>query len=180
MNPRLNTFIPICAASAAAALTLAACASPPAAEVPATLRPAAAETLAMSVTAKGVQVYECRASAADATTGWTFVGPEAELYDANGRPVGRHGAGPTWQATDGSRIFGAVKVRADAPVAGAIPWLLLSARADGPQGSLSRVTSIQRVNTAGGLPPSSACTREKAGTTARVAYTADYHFFSLR
>ena len=180
-TPPIPRF-PICALTAAVVLASTACATR-LAEVPAPLRPAANESHAMTVAAKGVQIYECRAPASDATPAWAFVAPEAELYDAHGRPIGRHGAGPFWQAADGSRIVGAVKARADAPVAGAIPWLLLSAQADdahGPQGTLSRVTSIQRVNTAGGTAPAAGCTRDNAGATARVAYTADYHFFSLR
>jgi hypothetical protein len=163
-------------------LGLAACASP-LAEVPAALRPAAGEAHALSTAAWGVQIYECRAGATDAAPAWTFVAPDAELYDAQGRPIGRHGAGPFWQVADGSRVVGAVKARVDAPVTGAIPWLLLSAQTDrpnGPQGSLSRVTSIQRVNTAGGTAPVAGCTRANVGAIAKVAYTADYHFFSQR
>ncbi|MES2957746.1 MAG: DUF3455 domain-containing protein [Pseudomonadota bacterium] len=165
----------------AALLGLAACASP-LAEVPAALRPAAGEVHALTTAAWGVQIYECRATA-DAAPAWAFVAPEAELYDAQGRTIGRHGAGPFWQVADGSRVVGAVKARADAPVTGAIPWLLLSAQADrltGPQGSLSRITSIQRVNTAGGTAPVAGCSRSNLGAIAKVAYTADYHFFSAR
>jgi len=163
-------------------LALAACASPPA-EVPAALRPAAGEAHTLTAAAWGVQVYECRAGATDAAPAWTFVAPEAELYDAQGRSIGRHGAGPFWQVADGSRVVGAVKARIDAPATGAIPWLLLSARTDRPNeppGSLSRVTSIQRVNTAGGTAPVAGCSRANLGAIAKVAYTADYHFFSLR
>ena len=175
MNKRCNQ---VAAVTCAVALLMSACASQ-LTEVPAPLRPAANESLAMIVAARGVQIYECRAPANEAAA-WAFVAPEAELYDAHGRSIGRHGAAPFWQAADGSRIVGAVKARADAPVAGAIPWLLLSAQASGPQGTLSRVTSVQRVNTAGGTAPAAGCTRDSTGATARVAYTADYHFFSLR
>lgn len=172
-------YRPLRGLSAASLLALAACASPPAA-MPAALRPAADESHAMTVAAKGVQIYECRASAPNAAPAWAFVAPEAELYDSHGRAIGRHGAGPYWQASDGSRIVGAVKARADAPVPGAIPWLLLSAQANGPQGRLSRVTSVQRVNTVGGIAPAAGCSRDNTGATARVTYTADYHFFSVR
>lgn len=164
---------------AAAVLALAGCASPPS-MVPPSLQPAAGERPAMTLAARGVQIYECRAGAAGAAAAWTFVAPDAALFDAQGRPVGQHGAGPFWQAADGSRIVGTVKARADAPDAGAIPWLLLSTQATGPQGSLSRVTSVQRVNTVGGVAPATACTTGNAGSTTRVAYTADYHFFSPR
>ena len=158
-------------------LAAAACTMP--VPIPETLEPGANASLAMVVPAKGTQIYECRAKkgASDAYE-WAFVAPDAELFDIRGNVIGRHGAGPYWQATDGSRVAGTVKARADAPVAGAIPWLLLSATNTGPDGSFSRVTSIQRVNTAGGLPPSKPCSGESLGRQAGVHYTADYRFFT--
>ena len=159
------------------ALLNASCASAPVIEVPQALQPASNESLAMTVSARGVQIYECRARKDAGGYEWIFVAPEAVLFDGSGRPAGRHGAGPFWQAEDGSRTVGTVKARADAPVAGAIPWLLLTARNDGPAGSLSRITSIQRINTAGGVAPAGTCT---PGTPARIDYTADYRFFTAR
>ena len=84
---------------------------------------------------------------------------------------------PHWESTDGSKILGAVKERADAPAPDAIPWLLLSAKSVGPAGSFSKVTAIQRVNTVGGVAPKAGCTFAEAGTAARINYTADYYFF---
>jgi hypothetical protein len=107
-----------------------------------------------------------------------FVAPEAELFDRAGKKIGRHYAGPHWESADGSRIVGAVKERADAPAAGAIPWLLLSARSVGSEGAFSKVTSIQRVATQGGVAPAGDCAQ--AGARARVPYTADYYFFTAR
>lgn len=141
-------------------------------QVPEKLKPAGNESLSMIVPAKGDQIYECR----DAK--WVFVAPEAELFDAAGKKIGRHYAGPHWEAADGSRIVGAVKERADAPAAGAIPWLLLSAKSVGPEGAFSKVTSIQRVATKGGVAPAGYCSQ--AGAKARVPYTADYYFFTAR
>lgn len=138
----------------------------------------------MTVTATGVQIYECRATSdaprADAPTGhaWAFIAPEAELFDSKGEGVGRHGAGPYWQAGDGSRVVGKVKARADAPAANTIPWLLLTTEATGPQGAFSKVTSIQRIDTVGGAMPATACTRQAIGTLARIHYTAVYRLFS--
>src|SRR2546427_11566881 len=88
--------------------------------------------------------------------------------------------GPHWEATDGSKILGTVKERADAPVADAIPWLLLAAKSVGSEGSFSKVTSIQRVNTMGGVEPKAGCSQAAAGTPARINYTADYYFFTAR
>lgn len=164
--------------SAAFAMTvIAGCGHAPLAQVPARLAPPPGESLAMVVKATGVQVYECRA-AQDGSHQWAFVAPDAQLFDERGRPLGKHYAGPHWEAPDGSRVVGAVRERADAPTAGAIPWLLLSSRNAGGTGAFSRVTHIQRVNTAGGIAPSTPCARGNAGQAARVPYTADYYFFA--
>ena len=145
---------------------LAACST--AVTVPENLKPATGE-LAMIVPAKGVQIYECRNGQ------WAFVAPEAELFDASGKRIGRHYAGPQWEAADGSKVAGSVKARADAPEAGAIPWLLLDAKSVGSEGAFSKVTSVQRVATHGGVAPAGGCA--PAGAQARVGYTADYYFF---
>jgi hypothetical protein len=65
-------------------------------------------------------------------------------------------------------------------VADAIPWLLLAAKSVGSEGSFSRVTSIQRVNTVGGVAPKAGCSQPTAETSARVDYTADYYFFTAK
>ncbi len=148
------------------------------ARVPANLEPGANESLAMILPAKGVQIYQCRARKDRAGYEWTFVAPEADLFDTRGNRVGRHYAGPSWEAADGSKVVGALKERADAPAAGAIPWLLLSAKPAGSQGAFSKVASIQRLNTAGGVAPREGCSQPEAGKTARVDYTADYYLFS--
>ena len=72
---------------------------------------------------------------------------------------------------------GTLKARADAPSATAIPWLLLATSTSGARGRFSGVTSIQRVNTAGGTAPLSGCDATTLGRVARIPYTADYHFF---
>ena len=166
-------------------LLVAACASPqpprPIVRVPDNLMPGANESLVMIVPAKGVQIYECRARKDQVGEyEWAFVAPEADLFDARGNRIGRHYAGPHWESTDGSKVLGTVKERADAPVADAIPWLLLAAKSVGPEGSFSKVTSIQRVNTVGGVPPKAGCSQATAGTPARINYTADYYFFAAK
>jgi len=150
-------------------LAIAGCA---AVQVPDSLKPAANESLAQVVPAKGVQIYECRDQK------WVFVAPQADLFDRAGKKIGTHYAGPHWEAADGSKVVGALKARADAPQAGSIPWLLLGAKSVGPQGAFSRVTSIQRVATTGGAAPAGECA--EAGARARVGYTADYYFFTAR
>jgi hypothetical protein len=164
---------------------VASCASSetpvPAVDVPAKLRPNANESLAAIVSAKGVQIYECRANKDQADQyQWAFVAPEADLFDARGGKIGKHYAGPHWESNDGSKIVGTVKERADAPQAGAIPWLLLTTKSVGPAGSFGRVTSIQRVNTTGGVAPRDGCSRNTLGAIGRVSYSADYYFFTAK
>jgi hypothetical protein len=170
-----STPITLCAA-----LLATACASPLTAQVPDAIKPAANEKLAMIVGAKGVQIYECRVRKDGASVEWAFVAPDAELFDARGLAIGRHGAGPYWQARDGSRVVGTLQARAEAPTSSAIPWLLLATTSTGPDGTFGKVTSIQRINTVGGLVPSTPCTRETTGTSVRVDYTADYRLFAPR
>jgi len=158
---RLIIVLPILAAGCASTVP-----------VPDQLKPGAGEALAFVVPAKGVQIYECRAG------NWVFVAPDAELFDRAGKKIGSHYAGPHWEAADGSKVVGAVKQRADAPAAGDIPWLLLSAKSVGGEGAFSKVTSIQRVATVGGIAPAAGC--NEAGARARVPYTADYYLFSPR
>ena len=139
--------------------------------VPQAINPSAGEKLAFVAPAKGVQVYECRAGQ------WAFVAPDAQLFDAAGKVIGRHYAGPHWEAADGSKVVAAVKAKADAPSPADIPWLLLGAKSVGGEGAFSKVTSIQRLATVGGIAPSRPC---ETGAQARVGYTADYYFFTAR
>jgi hypothetical protein len=164
-------------------LVISACASAqspaPAVNVPDNLKPGANESVATVVAAKGVQIYECRKAKDQTDTyEWALVGPEAELFDAGGKSVGKHYAGPHWEAADGSKIVGVVKERADAPRAGAIPWLLLTTKSVGGPGSYSKITAVQRVNTSGGVAPQTGCSSSAAGSIARVPYTADYYLLT--
>jgi hypothetical protein len=160
----------------------AACAAPPLAvgPVPDALKPATGERTAFVRHARGVQIYRCDAADGGAAK-WTFVAPEAQLYEsATAQTVlGTHGAGPFWQDSDGSRTVGKVKARADAAnAAGDIPWLLLSTSAEGAKGRMSAVTSIQRIKTAGGVAPATGCAAAAdVGKQIRVPYLSDYVFF---
>ena len=147
--------------------------------IPAKLNPAANESVTMIVPAKGVQIYECRASK-NGGFEWAFVAPDAALFDTTGALIGKHYAGPHWEAADGSKVLAKLVERADAPKAGDIPWLLLGAKSVGPQGAFSKVTSIQRVNTTGGVAPKAGCSQANAGTAARIPYSADYYFFTAK
>src|SRR5215475_2324130 len=164
-------------------LLVAACAGldkpTPTVNVPDKLKPGPTQSLAMIVPAKGMQIYECRAKKDQAGAyEWAFVAPEADLFDTSGKKIGRHYAGPHWESSDGSKIVGTVKASTDASQADAIPWLLLVTKSVGPQGSFSKITSIQRVNTVGGVASKTGCAQSTVGTTARIPYTADYYFLA--
>jgi hypothetical protein len=165
-------------------LLVAGCTSPQpprsALEVLEKLSPGASQSLATIVSAKGVQVYECRAGKDQAGEyDWAFVAPEADLFDAGGNRIGRHYAGPVWESNDGSKVLGAVKERVDAPAAAAVPWLLLTAKSVGPEGSFDKITSVLRVNTAGGVAPKG-CFQAEAGMRVHIGYAADYYFFTTK
>jgi hypothetical protein len=151
----------------------------------------------------GTQNYVCAPSATSAT-GFAFAlfTPQATLLDDEGDQLTTHFFSPnndphveppeagtvraTWQdSRDTSTVWASASqqstddrfVRKDA-----IAWVLLAKAgvAPGPTGGdrLTKTTFIQRVNTAGGLPPSSGCsTLGDAGRKAFVPYTADYVFY---
>jgi Protein of unknown function (DUF3455) len=158
-------------------------AAPPAPLVPAALQPPSGERKAFEHFARGVQIYRCAppaSTAGAAAPTWAFVAPRAQLFSAASSTVvvGTHGAGPHWQANDGSKVVGQVKARADATQAGAIPWLLLATTAEGAPGAMAPVTSIQRLNTSGGAAPGSGCAAAAdVGKEAEVPYTATYAYF---
>jgi hypothetical protein len=139
--------------------------------VPANLRTPASQALALETAATGVQIYECSAGK------WIFKGPEAELFDRAGKKVGKHYGGPTWESNDGSKVVAALTARSDAPQAGAIPWLLLSAKSNAGNGVFGQTKSIQRVSTVGGVTPTESCGAANAGKVARVDYKAIYYFY---
>jgi hypothetical protein len=162
--------------------TLFACASmdkgATAPGVPDSLRVPDRVVLSREVPATGVQIYDCAASKTDpARFEWVFRAPEAELFDTRGRTIGKHYAGPTWEALDGSKVVGEVKGRDDGPDSNAIPWLLLAAKSASGSGDFGRVQSIQRINTVGGKAPQGGCSQAEAGREARVPYKATYYFY---
>lgn len=137
----------------------------------------AGHRLALSLDAAGVQIYMCQVNAAGTGYAWVFQAPEATLYNARGREVGTHYAGPTWQYKDGSKVM-ASRLAGVTPDPTSIPWLLLQATTHEGLGRLAGVTYIQRLETTGGVAPAAAsCNAEHMGEVARVDYTAVYHFF---
>lgn len=156
------------AASAGFSLSLAA------QQVPQPLQPPAGERLLFQVHAKGDQIYTCKGDSAQFT--WTLKAPDAKLFDSEGKPFGKHFAGPSWEANDGSRVTGKAAANAS-PDPDSIPWLLVIIISHDGNGVLSPATSIQRLNTKGGKAPASGCDASHVGQEVRVPYSADYLFF---
>ncbi|MGH9712230.1 MAG: DUF3455 domain-containing protein [Candidatus Acidiferrales bacterium] len=147
-------------------------------QVPQKLQPPANEQLLQQVHAKGDQVYTCKADGAQFA--WTLKAPDAQLFDKSGKPFGKHFAGPSWEANDGSRVTGKAIANEPSPDPDSIPWLLVSVVSHTGDGILARATSIQRLNTKGGKAPASGCDASHSGQELRVAYTADYLFFASK
>lgn len=145
--------------------------------VPEAIRAPASDVFSFAVTARGVQIYLCQPKKDDpAQFEWAFKAPEAELFDAAGKKIGKHSAGPTWESVDGSKVVGELKARADSSEATAIPWLLLSVKQHEGEGIFGNISSIQRVDTAGGKAPATGADAAHAGQEARIPYTAVYYF----
>jgi len=145
-------------------------------QVPPQLQPPANEKLLLQVHAKGDQVYTCKGDAGQFT--WALKAPDAQLFDKDGKLFGKHFAGPSWEASDGSRVTGKAVANAPSPDADSIPWLLVNIVGHEGSGVLSRATSIQRLNTKGGKAPASGCDAANVGKELRVAYSADYLFYA--
>jgi hypothetical protein len=147
-------------------------------QIPPQLQPPANEQLLLKVHAKGDQVYSCEN---DGTQfGWTLKAPDAQLFDKDGKPFGKHFAGPSWEAKDGSRVVGKAVANAPSPDADSIPWLLVKVASHEGTGALSTATFIQRLNTKGGKAPASGCDAARADQEIRVPYSADYLFYATK
>lgn len=159
------------------------------------------QKLFLGTHAVGTQNYVCKPSGAGVA--YVLFTPEATLSGEDGGQLITHYFSPnpdepntdpkvvadgairaTWQYKDTSTIWaklhgsnGSVTVDKDA-----IAWLLLDVvgHRDGPTGGdkLSKATFVQRLNTTGGLPPSTGCSSlTDLGNTAFSKYTADYFFY---
>jgi Protein of unknown function (DUF3455) len=132
---------------------------------------AAGEAVVLSVHAEGAQVYECKAGA-DGKLAWAFREPIATLL-LDGKTIGRHYAGPTWEHIDGSAVVGKAAGSAPGATPNDIAWLKLAVISQRGSGVLTGVTTVQRINTQGGKLDG-AC--DKAGATRSAPYSAEYVF----
>jgi hypothetical protein len=156
----------VCFALAAASANASAAETP----IPAALA-APGETVVLSVHAEGAQVYECKAGA-DGKPVWSFREPIATLL-VDGKTIGRHYAGPSWEHSDGSVAVGKVSASAPGTTANDIPWLKLDITSRRGSGILADVTTVQRINTKGGKRDGGCDT---VGSFVSVPYSADYVF----
>jgi len=140
------------------------------AQVPAAIA-APGETAVVTLHAEGAQVYECKAGS-DGKLAWAFREPIATLV-LDGKTVGRHYAGPNWEHMDGSAVVGKAVGNTPGKSAGDIPWLKLEVTAHRGSGTFSGVSTVQRINTAGGVF-TGAC--DQAGALHSAPYAADYVF----
>jgi len=171
MSTRL-ALLPMIAASG---LALAAIAPPSGLTAAITAPPD--EEAAFMLRGEGTHSFECRPLPTDPSKfAWAFGAPKVTLYDA-GRPVARHAAENTWEATgDRSSVSGAIRARQDGGSA-SLPWLLYRAQSTPDAGLFADVSSVQRVNTLGGVAPEIGCDASNAGKEASVVVAADYYFY---
>jgi Protein of unknown function (DUF3455) len=119
-----------------------------------------------------------------------FFAPNPCEPNTNTRVVANGTIRAAWQYLDTSTVWAAADPAHTATHAtdpdfvkeGAVAWLLLTAvgAKDGPSGgdTLSETTFVQRLNTSGGLAPSTGCASlADVGKEAFMPYTADYFFY---
>ena len=103
---------------------------------------------------------------------WRFREPIATLL-LDGKTIGRHYAGPSWELADGSAVAGKVAGRAPGATPNDIPLLKLEVTSQRGTGRLTGVSTIQRLNTRGGVADGPCA---PAGAFLSVPYSADYAF----
>ena len=170
-------FAPACLAAALAATPALALLEPQG--IAPGLRAPANENAAFMLSGNGVMVYQCKATLANPNAyAWYFVTPDATLYEGS-HEIARMATPNLMESLDdGSSISGIVRAAEASP--GALPWTLSQAQSLGETGIFANVSSMQRVNTRGGLPPASGCNADNDGAESRVAFNADYYFYRRR
>jgi len=130
-------------------------------------------SIVLALVADGVQIYESKPNPAGGFQ-WSLKAPEAELKNATGEILGKHGAGPSWTLNDGSSIVGSVPPLKNLAARASIPWLLLAVKSRSGSGILDQVDYVMRVGTEGGVAPAEP--PKTASETAKAKYHAFYLF----
>jgi len=194
----LTSFV---AASASAQTSTTDSITPP--PVPANIQVPEGNEVFLVGHAVGTQNYSClpcdpsKPGCANGVA-FTLFTPQATLFNDQVEQVTTHFFSPnpfengviraTWQhSQDTSTVWGRVIGSSTDPTfvtPGAIAWLLVNVKdagsLAGPTGGdkLTKTTFIQRLNTVGGLAPSSGCSSQAdIGRQAFVPYKADYFFY---
>lgn len=158
----------------AALASLAGCATLSAPTVPASLAAPAGEKVVGKADGKGVQIYRCTENAGQLR--WAYQGPETTLMQGS-KEVGKIARGPAFEWSDGSKAN--ARVRAQEPAPGfAVPWTVYNVESTSGSGMLTRVSTIQMVNTMGGRAPEGNCSQNQKDINIRVNYSATYFFYS--
>lgn len=132
----------------------------------------------LTVHARGDQIYQCNAD--QGGYAWQIQAPDAQLFDDHGQIVGKHYEGPVWEYKEGSRLQGKIIERVDMAPGSAITWLLVKVIGHKGDSQFAKASYINRINTNGGLPPTSGCDANHLGSEKRVSYSADYIFYQPR
>jgi hypothetical protein len=130
----------------------------------------------LRLSGRGAQVFRCERR--EGALVWVFRQPDAELLDAAGQPVGRHGSNFSFEHSDGSRLISTITAHDEATSRGDLRWLLFTTRPYG-KGAFEGVTHVQRVNTRGGVPPAR-CETADLNKVLRVDFTSDFVFYRPR
>ncbi|CAN7518007.1 DUF3455 domain-containing protein [Bosea sp. LjRoot90] len=141
-----------------------------AAELPGAIA-APGRTEILNLHAEGVQIYECKVNPTGDVR-WQFREPLALLLK-DGKTVGRHFAGPSWELASGSTVVGKVEAQAPGRTSSDIALLKLAAVEKRDGGELAKVVAIQRLETRGGAF-GGPC--ERPGAFHLDPYSADYVF----
>lgn len=146
--------------------------------IPEQIKPPDGNSPVLTVHAKGDQIYQC--SLQGGAYSWQLQAPDARLFDEQGQIVGSHYSGPIWEYKEGSRVVGRVLKKIEVDHGSSISWLLVEIVSHRGNGFFSDLSFINRINTDGGLPPVSGCDPNHLGAERRVAYSADYIFYTKR
>jgi len=142
--------------------------------------------------AVGTQNYECQPDANLGRVAWTLFTPQATLFNDQNEQIITHFFSPnpeergvvraTWEDSEDTSAVWARAIASATVDPNSIAWVTLQAVGTrvGPTGgqTLSDTTFVQRVNTHGGLAPSTGCdSLPDVGRKAFMPYTADYVFY---
>jgi hypothetical protein len=131
---------------------------------------------ALQLSAQGVQVFRCEKRNSGFV--WVFRQPDAQLLDASGKLVGRHGASFSFEHNDGSRLTATIVSYDEAPNSADLRWVLMTTRSFG-KGAFDGITHAQRIRTRGGMPPEK-CDAAQSNQLLRVDFSADFIFYRAK